>query len=312
MTRVAICIATFRRPLGLTRLVQGIDALTLPGAAAGDGITLEVVVVDNDPQGGAAPVCRALEPECRWPLRYLHEPRRGIAQARNRAVDAVSGRVNFLAFIDDDEVPDANWLTELLRVQREYEADVVAGPVVPVFEGEAAPWILDGRFFDRPRHETGHALRLASTGNALIRSSLLTDPAMRFDERLGLTGGEDAHFFARVHAAGHRMIWADDAVVRESIPATRARARWLLQRAYRSGNSWSLCEYDLYPTLATRATRIAKGIGRVGQGALSLPLTLVSGRRGLVKALQNVFLGAGAVTGALGVRYEEYRKVHGR
>jgi succinoglycan biosynthesis protein ExoM len=312
MTRVAICIATFRRPLGLTRLVQGIDALALPDAAAGDGITLEVVVVDNDPQGGAAPVCGALEPGCRWPLHYLHEPRRGIAQARNRAVDAVGGRVDFLAFIDDDEVPDANWLTELLRVQREYEADVVAGPVVPVFEDEAARWILDGRFFDRPRHETGQALRLASTGNALIRSSLLSDPAMRFDERLGLTGGEDAHFFARVHSSGHRMIWADDAVVRESIPATRARARWLLQRAYRSGNSWSLCEYDLYPTLATRATRIAKGIGRVGQGTLSLPLTLVSGRRGLVKALQNVFLGAGAVTGALGVRYEEYRKVHGR
>jgi hypothetical protein len=107
------------------------------------------------------------------------------------------------------------------------------------------------------------------------------------------------------------LVWADGAVVHEWIPATRARAAWLLQRAYRSGNSWSLCEYDLFPSLRTRASRIAKGIGRVGQGALTLPASVVTGRRGAVKSLQYIFLGAGAVTGALGLRYEEYRKVHG-
>ena len=37
-------------------------------------------------------------------------------------------RGRWLAFIDDDEVPEPEWLAELLRVQRTCGADAVRGP----------------------------------------------------------------------------------------------------------------------------------------------------------------------------------------
>jgi glycosyltransferase involved in cell wall biosynthesis len=64
-----------------------------------------------------------------WPLRYVVEPRRGLSFVRNRAIsEARAARADFVAFLDDDEVATAPWLTELLRVQGRYAADVVTGP----------------------------------------------------------------------------------------------------------------------------------------------------------------------------------------
>ena len=64
--------------------------------------------------------------------RYVHEPRPGISHARNRGVAEAKG--DFVAFIDDDELPAPNWLESLLLTQRTYRADVVLGPVRPVFD----------------------------------------------------------------------------------------------------------------------------------------------------------------------------------
>ena len=43
----------------------------------------------------------------------------------------------YIAFIDNDEAPSPAWLDELLAGLAEYDAGVVAGPVLPMFE---APW----------------------------------------------------------------------------------------------------------------------------------------------------------------------------
>ena len=47
------------------------------------------------------------------------EGRRGIPQARNAAVAVALERADFVAFIDDDEVPSPLWLAELLRLRAE-------------------------------------------------------------------------------------------------------------------------------------------------------------------------------------------------
>lgn len=307
--KIAVCIATFRRPKGLARLLDGLDALRFDSIAPPD---IELVIVDNDPEGSAREAVEQARENTVWPVRYEHEPRRGISQARNRAVEvALSASADFLAFIDDDEVPDPVWLDELLRVQAAYNAEVVAGPVVPLLEPGVAKWIAAGGFFERPRLETGRKIRIAITANVLVAAEVFRRDALRFDERLGTIGGEDSHLFARVHRLGHRMVWADEAVVREWIPASRAEASWLLRRAYRSGGSWSMIAYDLDPRASTRFTRIAKGLARITQGIIAIPFGCLKGRAGLVRALQTACLGAGSVTGAFGFAYEEYRQVHG-
>ena len=311
--KVAVCITTYKRPEGLRRLLSGLDMLSFEGGAPP---SLSVVVVDNDEAETAAAVCEEVRGWFKWPLEYHVEPRRGISQARNRAVAcAVALGADFLAFVDDDEVPEPSWLDQLLSVQRTHAADVVGGPVFPYFYEPVPDWVIEGKFFEqpfeRPRYRTGHLLKLTAAGNVLVRTSLFAEMSEYFDEELGLTGGEDTLFFAHAYEAGYKLVWADEAVAHEWTPRSRTNARWILKRSYRLGNAASLCEARESAGWTVRAVRIAKGCGRVGQGLLlflpSIPLSLIVGRQAIMRALVLVCRGAGMLAGVLKIRHEEYR-----
>lgn len=306
--KVAVCVTTYKRPEGLRRLLAGLNELTFERCMPS---LLRVVVVDNDAAGTASAVCEDVRAEFRWSLEYYTEVRRGISQARNKAIACALPDADFVAFVDDDEVPEPLWLERVLREQLSQDADVVGGPVLPRFIERPPDWIVEGKFFEqqfeRPRYPTGHTIELAATGNVLVRAEVFQRLGKAFDERLGLTGCEDAVFFAHVREAGFRMVWADDARVHEWIPPSRTSARWILQRAYSTGNSLSLYERILKPSLGVRLVRLLKGSARIAQGLLLLPPSLVIGRISFMEALQHVCRGAGMLAGLTGRYYEEYK-----
>lgn len=307
--KVAVCAVTYLRPRGLARLLEGLCALRFAGARPPE---MEIVVVDNDPARSAEAVCDEWSGRLPWPLRYRHEERRGVSHARNAAVAAArEAGADMMAFIDDDEVPQPGWLSELLRVQAQHGADVVAGPVLPVFEGEVPGWVKRGGFFEAPRLPTGAHKGDPGAGNVLIRMAALRDMPEPFDPRFTLSGGEDTHLFLRLAAAGAVMVWADEAVAHEWTPATRTRARWILQRVYRTANTWSVCEREFHPTLGAAVVRAGKGVARIGIGLATLPVALVRGRAGVVRSLWYVCWGAGNLTGLTRLRFQEYRTIHG-
>lgn len=305
---VSVCVATFRRRAGLERVLRGLDLLVFERSATP---RLEILVIDNDPAGSARQVVEQLRATVRWPIRYEHEPRRGLSHVRNAAIASARARSELVAFIDDDEQPTPAWLDELLAVQRDLDADVVLGPTLRLFEGEVPRWIERGGFFVERRYPTGTALEHGGIGNALIHTRVLADVDPPFDERMSLAGGEDTLFFLRLSRAGRRIVWADAAVVHEWIPQSRARAGWILKRVYRTSNTWGLCERELSPTARTVALRVAKSGARIAYGAALLPFGLVLGRHLLVKSLWYMCWGAGNLTGLLGLRYDEYRVTHG-
>jgi glycosyltransferase involved in cell wall biosynthesis len=304
-TGVAVCVATYARPDGLRRVLDGLRALR-------DVPPLRVVVVDNDAAGPCRAICADLAGDFPLGLRYEVESRRGITFARNRCVAAAGDDVAFVAMLDDDEVPEPHWLAELLRVQAATGADVVTGPVIPYFPDPVPTWVTRGRFFDRPRYQTGHRLPHAHTHNVLARRAVF-DVTGGFDDRFALTGGEDLEFFKRATARGFTVVWADNAPVQEWIPASRATAGWLLRRSYRAGTTLGLVDRDRRDVVRARGGRLVRGVGRVAQGMLLTPLAAVTPTGQpvpMVRALQLVFRGAGMIAGALGGRYEEYRVVH--
>jgi glycosyltransferase involved in cell wall biosynthesis len=306
--RVAICIATYRRPRMLETLLKALDRLTFRKMPEP---LVTVVVIDNDADASAREAVERAAGRARWPLCYGIEPRRGISYARNCGVAAVGKDCDFVVFIDDDEVPRRNWLEELLFVQANQDADVVAGPVLSRFEVLPPAWIERGRCFERQRYRTGQQVAAAGAGNVLIRASQLARQSGPFDTRFALSGAEDTHLFMRLHKGGARMVWADEAVVEERVPQSRVNWRWVLQRAYRGGNGYALCELDLRPGLKVRCVRVAKGAARVIQGLGILALAPAFGIAGLLAGSTRVCLGLGMLTGVFGHRYEEYRQVHG-
>lgn len=310
--RVAVCALTLQRPEGLRRLLGHLAALRTPDPPA----EVEVVIVDNDPCASARPVVDRARDEFPWPLRYEVEPRRGIPFARNRAVAvALASGADHVAFIDDDEMPEPGWLDELLRVQRSTGAEVVTGPVVPVFAEPPPRWAVEGRFFERPRFTTGEAIRYARTSNVLIAAGALAPHPRPFHEGFALSGGSDTHFFMRARLEGRRIVWADEAVVRELVPASRVDPAWLRRRAYRRGTTLSLSLLDLQDTPVRRARRVALGVLEVGKGvaaaAVAPFLAGGGGRVGVERGVDRAAFGVGLLAGLAGRRFDEYRTIHG-
>src|SRR5262249_52764218 len=93
---------------------------------------LFTIVVDNRPELNNRPIVQEFRAV------YVHEPRRGIAHARNVAVEAAPKlEADFVAFTDDCEVTNY-WLDELLRVACNFDADVVRGRTVYTYPEHAA------------------------------------------------------------------------------------------------------------------------------------------------------------------------------
>jgi succinoglycan biosynthesis protein ExoM len=297
---VAICVATYRRPAMLRELLAGIARQVFRKVPAPD---ISVIVVDNDPETSAEEVCASAA--LPWPLTYVPESRRGIAQARNRTVRE-AGNVDFIAFIDDDEYPSPAWLDELLWTQIEFAADIVSGAVLPDFEPGVPEWVRVGMFFNRALLPNGQRMDKCHTGNVLVRRALLEE-LNAFDERFALTGGEDTQFLLRARRSGSEIVYSSRAVVHEPVPRSRGNLRWVLHRAYQSGNSWVLCEISIDRRLSTKLVRLLKACGWIAQGALTMPISALFGRAALARSLRNTVLGAGMCAALFGRRYHAYR-----
>ena len=304
--QVAVCICTFRRAKGLERALRALDGLTFEGTAP----TVRVVVVDNDAAGSARSVVEAAQKVSRWPLQYRIEPRQGIPFARNACVRE-SGEADFVAFIDDDETPGAEWLAALVKVIECHHADVVTGPVESELPESVPTWIQHGGFFRPRRLATGTRVDVAYTNNVLVRKAAIADMPRWFDERMSFSGGSDSHFFRRLHAAGRKIVWCAEAVVVEHVPATRATVRWLLARSFRVGSGMTFIRMDAGPVLPAVVVTLAAVLRALAVGVALCAAGLFAGMHVRVKGARWLAYAAGLVVGLGGLRYEEYRRIHG-
>lgn len=228
---ITVCICTFKRPVLLKRLLDALARLKSEGL-----FTFSVVVADNDRERNAEPVVREFSATSAFKVTYCSEPRQNIALARNKTLEHSEG--DYIAFIDDDEYPCAEWLLNLLDASVKHGVDGVLGPVRPHFEETPPRWAVRGRFFERPRHATGYRIDLkeARTGNLLFSRRIIEGVVPVFREQFG-TGGEDVDFFRRMIEQGRVFIWCDEASVFESVPPSRCNRRYLLRRGLLRGRN---------------------------------------------------------------------------
>lgn len=300
---VAVAVLTFRRPADLAAILPGLVA-----QIEASGVRAHVLVVDNDPDAGAAATAHAAGPA----VRYVHEPRPGIAAARNRALTE-SADSDLLVFIDDDERPVDAWLALLIATYAASRPAAVVGPVVSVYDQEPDPWVTAGRFFDRRRLPTGTLVDVAATNNLLLDLRQIASLGLSFDERFGLSGGSDTLFTRALVRAGGRMVWCDEAVVVDVVPAARVTRQWVLRRAFRSGNGWSRTCLELadsrYETARERMVLTGRGLLRAVTGAGQSCLGLLVFRKSWqARGARTFARGIGMVSGAYGYVYVEYRR----
>ena len=244
---VDICVCTFQRPY-LAQTLKSIATLDPAGAQ------IRVLVADNDDTPTAGALVEAQRSGFPFPLLYIHAPRRNISLARNACLDHATA--DFVAFVDDDELASPLWLRELLATAQATQADAVLGPVRAVYDAGAPSWLVRGDFHSTMPARFRGAILTGYAGNALLRRSEALAP-LRFNLRLGRTGGEDTEFFYRITDRGGQLAFAPEAWVYEPVPASRTGLRWLLKRRFRSGQTYG-------------ARLRAKNGNRLRAGALAL------------------------------------------
>jgi succinoglycan biosynthesis protein ExoM len=272
MSQVSIVICTFNRPILLAHAAR--SCMAQEGLAPG---AIEIFIVDNSPDGNAAPQVRELAAAARIKLTYVAEPRSNIARARNAGIAASDAP--FIAFLDDDEEASSGWIAGLLATMDRTGADVVFGPVRPRFEtGRPPAWDPEAKLFTRdmglpdgtpaPLLATG-ASRGGGTGNCMLRRTACIGSAEPFDPAFGITGGEDTDFFMRLARAGRRFVWCASAPVSEYVPADRVRLDYMARRTFRQNQSYVRLRMknSAQPILMT-ANLMARGAVQLGLWSL--------------------------------------------
>jgi glycosyltransferase involved in cell wall biosynthesis len=195
-------------------------ATALASLARLDPEPLETIVVDNAPGEND---CRA-EVE-RHGFRYLREDRKGLDNARNAGGRAARGEV--VAFTDDDVVHPVGWLRHL---ESSFE-----DPLVAAVTGPAFPYLLDvparvrmeaqasltrglrRRAFDWTLISPLHGGQAGVGANMAVRADLLRAAGEPFPPELDAgtetRSGGDTYLFARLLAAGHRVVYEPSAYV---------------------------------------------------------------------------------------------------
>jgi cellulose synthase/poly-beta-1,6-N-acetylglucosamine synthase-like glycosyltransferase len=164
----------------------------------------EILVVDNGSSDGTAALTQVR------PVRFLHEPERGVSHARNNGIAASRGEI--LAFVDADCLVEPQWLTELVRPFEDPEVGAVAGDlqhVTPTTSAERQAARLLGNW-QRFAFTSNPAYPI--TANAAYRREVL-DRIGGFDPHM--TRAQDVELGLRFQErSGRRLAYAERATAR--------------------------------------------------------------------------------------------------
>ena len=308
MYTLVVCVPSYRRNLQLKGLLGDLLVLTHP---APEQVRVEILVVDNNPDGRAKQVVDTLtkEEQGRFEIGYVHETRPGVAFVRNRALSVAQDR-DFVAFIDDDERPDKDWLKALWKRWLDTGADVVFGSVEARYAEGAPNWILRGDFHSKMAPEDVIRNRPGATDNCLIDVRRVRDMQLSFDENLSLIGGEDTLFFDDMLSKGATFADASGAITYETVPEERATLDWLKTRWRRTGYTDAMMISRRRPGGIRRVAAFLDGVARLSVGGSMVAAAYAqSGFRMHERVARRLYTyqrGLGMVAFSLNERVEEY------
>lgn len=260
---VTIVLCTYNR----AEMLRGALA-SLARLDTGADLSCELVVIDNNSTDATAQVVEDLTPEFSYPVRRIFEAQPGVVFARNRGVTEARGE--WIAFFDDDELADPQWLRQLLEMAQEKQARCVGGAVYLLLpEGiqrnlSPVSRMLLGETvgMDTPRkfdHRT-----TPTCGNLLIHRSVfdeigLFDPA--YNRR-----GEDTDLFLRIYHAKIEAWFTPAAFTQHVTPPNRLTDEYLQKMSETmirgmAEQERNACGRWAYPVI---------WLARVGQAALVL------------------------------------------
>ena len=296
---VAICIATFKRPELLHNCLASIGQLIIP-----DNYTPIIIVADNDSERSGESGFNEAIKNINIGSYYYAEPERGLSAVRNSLIEkALDHNVDFIAFIDDDELPHKQWLINIMKGFEINNCDIVTAPVLPINES-----VAPDTFTTNPKRPSGSTPRTISTNNVIFRKKLIGEHGLRFDRYFDFIGGEDFDFFDRAIKKGMTSVWIDDAIVFETIFPERKTRKYMMYRHFTGGINAIMRYRKHHSFMFAWGRYLPKIIGKIIGALISLIISLFyEHEKNFNKFLIKASNGIGYLCGLLNIIVERYR-----
>jgi GT2 family glycosyltransferase len=238
--KICVGVATRERPALLSMLLDSFVQMKLPA-----NTKVIIVIVENASFKSLMPIIGSFSTAVS-PIQviYEHEPSLGIAQARNRVINIAMGlECDSLAFVDDDEVVDPDWLVEIYAAYKKRKLDYVGGPcyLLPpdhdlslierlVWNWQEKRLIYKQNIANKLTSNDADDKIVVITSNCMLNLNFLKFHNIYFDSSFGFACGEDTFFFRELKLAGAKTGWAPHARVYEHILRSRLNFAYQFKR----------------------------------------------------------------------------------
>lgn len=231
MKKIIIGVCTYNRIQLLKECLDSLGNMLLP-----QGYDITVVIADNSFDKNAEKTYteskNKLQKE-RLQFSYLSVTRQGISFPRNAILQySKDTDADYLAFIDDDETADKDWIFNLVAFTDKNDLDCVNGFVQYKYSDTAPKWMKHSNAHGGPRNKKKPT---GSTNNIIYNLHYLKQHKLSYEETYALSGGEDTFLFKQILNSGGRCGYCPDAVTYESVHTERESLAWLCKRFFNNG-----------------------------------------------------------------------------
>ena len=237
--KLSIVIPCFN---GALRLPQVLDSLKMQQGIA--GLEWEIIVVDNNSRDDTRTTIEGIQSSWNAPmsLRYEFEPRQGAAYARWRGMDSARGEL--VAFLDDDNLVNQDWIKEAVRFADAHrETAAFGGCIEPRYEHappEGIQAVEPLLAVCRTGFDHAYTNMMPPSAGLVVRAEIWRRFVPRepfFGGRTGdsLIAGEDVEALLCMHHAGG-SIWHNPRMqLTHLIPSSRLQPDYLNKLSYSTG-----------------------------------------------------------------------------
>ncbi|MEJ2242235.1 MAG: glycosyltransferase, partial [Candidatus Bathyarchaeota archaeon] len=226
---VSIVVCTRNRVKLLKRCIDSLLSLDYPKS------NFEIILVDNNSEDETKQFLFNNYPN----IKYVFENNIGIPYARNAGVNNANGSI--IAFIDDDCVPEKNWLKELIKGFKSDKIIGVGGPTYPFSKKVSNKNFVDPILgtFDGGSQE--RYINYIGTGNSAFRCEAFN--LSHFD--VNLKRFEDVLFCLTLRQFGYKILYVPSAIIYATTSSNRFGIKPIIKRAFDDGLSYAYLNFQI-------------------------------------------------------------------
>jgi glycosyltransferase involved in cell wall biosynthesis len=212
------------------------------------GVRYEVIAVDNNSTDNTRATIEAFIAKGHANLRYVFEPRQGIAHGRNAGIAAA--RADIIAFTDDDVVVTDNWIAVIKRAFAENpEVEYIGGKILPDWTEPPPKWLTVDHWWPLALLDRGDNRFYVNASNPLCLPTANASFRRELFSRIGLfspkfSGREDHELFVRLWQEAGQGLYEPDLVVMAKVQPERLLKSYHHRWSARTGKFNSLMRLD--------------------------------------------------------------------